>query len=280
MKLKVYQSYWGSSALPYGSDSEWSMEEKLAKIAEAGFDGVEYLMEDADNRQAMTPLCDKYGLDRSNIVFPWNPEEFTADIAAAKDGGASHINLQPMPITRTVAEAVPYIVRCHDMAAAAGYELFFETHRDRTTTDMYFTLDLIDAIPDMRLCGDLSHFLVGREFSGPPISEPNQKYMEQILERCGAFHGRVASREQVQVSISFPHNKVWFDLFAGWWEHGMRHARANAAADEVFHFVVELGPPTYAIQGAKGEELSDRWEEAIMIKNRVQKIWTALDAEG
>ncbi|MBT4100640.1 MAG: TIM barrel protein [Gemmatimonadetes bacterium] len=280
MKLKVYQSYWGSSALPYGSDTEWSMEEKLAKIAEAGFDGVEYLMEDADNRKAMTPLCDKYGLDRSNIVFPWKPEEFAADIAAAKDGGASHINLQPMPITRTVAEAVPYIVRCHDMAAAAGYELFFETHRDRTTTDMYFTLDLIDAIPDMRLCGDLSHFLVGREFSGPPISEQNQKYMEQILERCGAFHGRVASREQVQVSISFPHNQVWFDLFAGWWEHGMRHARASAGADDVFHFVVELGPPTYAIQGAKGEELSDRWEEAIMIKDRVQEIWAALDAEG
>ena len=280
MKLKVYQSYWGSTALPYGSDAEWSMEEKLAKIAEAGFDGVEYLMEDADHRKAMTPLCDKYGLDRSNIVFPWKPEEFTADIAAAKDGGASHINLQPMPITRTVAEAVPYIVRCHDMAAEAGYELFFETHRDRTTTDMYFTLDLIDAVPDMRLCGDLSHFLVGREFAGPPISEQNQKYMEQILERCGAFHGRVASREQVQVSISFPHNEVWFDLFAGWWGHGMRHARANAGADDVFHFVVELGPPTYAIQGANGEELSDRWEEAIMIKDRVQQIWATLDAEG
>ncbi|MEC9379356.1 MAG: sugar phosphate isomerase/epimerase [Candidatus Latescibacterota bacterium] len=280
MKLKVYQSYWGSTALPYGSDAEWSMEEKLAKIAEAGFDGVEYLMEDADHRKAMTPLCDKYGLDRSNIVFPWKPEEFTADIAAAKDGGASHINLQPKPITRTVAEAVPYIVRCHDMAAEAGYELFFETHRDRTTTDMYFTLDLIDAVPDMRLCGDLSHFLVGREFAGPPISEQNQKYMEQILERCGAFHGRVASREQVQVSISFPHTEVWFDLFVGWWEHGMRHARANAGADDVFHFVVELGPPTYAIQGANGEELSDRWEEAIMIKDRVQQIWATLDAEG
>ncbi|MED5415543.1 MAG: sugar phosphate isomerase/epimerase [Candidatus Latescibacterota bacterium] len=280
MKLKVYQSYWGSTALPYGSDAEWSMEEKLAKIAEAGFDGVEYLMEDADHRKAMTPLCAKYGLDRSNIVFPWKPEEFTADIAAAKDGGASHINLQPMPITRTVAEAVPYIVRCHDMAAEAGYELFFETHRDRTTTDMYFTLDLIDAVPDMRLCGDLSHFLVGREFAGPPISEQNQKYMEQILERCGAFHGRVASREQVQVSISFPPTEVWFDLFAAWWEHGMRHARANAGADDVFHFVVELGPPTYAIQGANGEELSDRWEEAIMIKDRVQQIWATLDAEG
>ena len=38
-------------------------------------------------------------------------------------------------------------------------------------------------------------------------------------------------------------------------------------------FVVELGPPTYAIQGADGEELSDRWEEALKIKDLVREIW-------
>ncbi|SVC98922.1 uncharacterized protein METZ01_LOCUS351776, partial [marine metagenome] len=192
MNFQVYQSFWGMGSLPFGEETEWRMEEKLAKIAEAGFDGVEWLMEEESHRNEMTPLCDKYDLKRSNIVFPWTPEEFAADLEAARTGGASHINLQPMPMPRTVAAVVPYIVRCMDMAADAGFELSFETHRDRTTTDMYFPLDLIEAIPDMVLCGDLSHFLVGREFAGPPISEQNQKYMEQILERCGAFHGRVA----------------------------------------------------------------------------------------
>lgn len=52
MKFRVYQSYWGMTALPYGGE-EWSMEEKLAKIAEAGFDGVEFLMEDKAHREAM-----------------------------------------------------------------------------------------------------------------------------------------------------------------------------------------------------------------------------------
>jgi sugar phosphate isomerase/epimerase len=279
MNFQVYQSYWGMSSLPFQGD-EWSMEEKLAHIAEAGFDGVEFLMEDKEHRDAMVPLCERYHLKRSNIVFPWTAAEFADDIAAARDGGASHLNLQPMPITRTVAEPIPYITRCIDMAADAGLDLFFETHRDRTTTDMYFTLDLIEAVPEMKLCGDLSHFLVGREFAGPPISEQNQKYMEQIVERCGAFHGRVASREQVQVSVSFPHNKVWFDLFAGWWEHGLRAFRQRAGADDTLTFVVELGPPTYAIQGPDGKEMSDRWEEAIMVKDRVREIWAKLEAEG
>ena len=272
MKFQVYQSYWGMSSLPFGG-KEWSREEKLAKIAEAGFDGVEWLMEEQAHREAMVPLCDKYNLQRSNIVFPWTPEEFKEDIQAAKDGGASHINLQPMPMPRLVAHGVSYIVRLMDMAAAAGYELFIETHRDRMTTDMYFTLDLIDAVPDMVLCGDLSHFLVGREFAGPPLSEKNQAYMEQIIGCCGAFHGRVASREQVQVPINFPHNKVWLDLYASWWEYGFKQFKARAGADDVMTFVVELGPPTYAMQGADGQELSDRWEEAIQLKDLVRDIW-------
>ncbi|HIG54123.1 MAG TPA: sugar phosphate isomerase/epimerase [Candidatus Latescibacteria bacterium] len=272
MKFQVYQSYWGMSSLPFGGE-EWSMEEKLAKIAEAGFDGVEWLMEEKEHREAMVPLCDKYNLQRSNIVFPWTPDEFEDDIQAAKDGGASHINLQPMPMPRLVAHGVSYLVRCMDMAAAAGYELFIETHRDRMTTDMYFTLDLIDAVPDMVLCGDLSHFLVGREFSGPPLSEQNQIYMEQILARCGAFHGRVASREQVQVPINFPHNKVWLDLYASWWEYGFRQFKERSGEDDVLTFVVELGPPTYAMQGADGQELSDRWAEAVQMKDLVREIW-------
>ena len=273
MNFQVYQSLWGMAGLPFGEDVEWSLEEKVARIAEAGFDGVEFLMEDKKHREEMLPLVDKHDLKRSNIVFPWKPEEFKDDIKASQDGGASHINLQPMPMPRQVAHCVSYLVRCMDMAAAAGYELFIETHRNRMTTDLHFTLDLLDAVPDMVLCGDLSHFLVGREFAGPPIEEAENQKMLSVVERCGVFHGRVASREQVQVSISFPHNKPWLDIYAGWWEHGFKHFKANAAPDATLTFVVELGPMWYAILGPDGKELSDRWAEAQQMMALVREIW-------
>jgi hypothetical protein len=60
MKFQVYQSYWGMSSLPFGGE-EWSMAAKLAKIAEAGFDGVEWLME--ENSAAWNPSC--------NWVWDW-----------------------------------------------------------------------------------------------------------------------------------------------------------------------------------------------------------------
>ena len=273
MKFQVYQSLWGMSGLPYGEEEEWSLEEKVARIAEVGFDGVEFLMEDKSHREEMLPLVEKYGLKRSNIVFPWTPGEFKDDIAAARDGGASHINFQPMPMPRLVAHGVSYLVRCMDLAEAAGYPLFIETHRNRMTTDLHFTLDLLEAVPDMVMCGDLSHFLVGREFAGPPFEEAEESKMRQVVERCGAFHGRVASREQVQVSISFPHNKPWLDVYAGWWEHGFRHFKATAAPDATLTFVVELGPKWYAILGPDGNELSDRWAEAQQMMELVREIW-------
>ena len=48
--------------------------------------------------------------------------------------------------------------------------------------------------------------------------------------------------------------------------------RKRAGEDSTLRFVVEVGPPTCAIQGADGQELSDRWEEALMIKDRVREI--------
>ena len=79
MKFQVYQSLWGMVGLPYGAD-EWSLEEKVEQIAAAGFDGVEFLMEDPDNLKAMLPLVEKHGLKRSNIIFPWTPDDIDADI--------------------------------------------------------------------------------------------------------------------------------------------------------------------------------------------------------
>ena len=128
------------------------------------------------------------------------------------------------------------------LADEAGLTLYVETHRDRMTTDLLFTLQLVDAVPSLRLTADLSHFVVGREFRYP-ISAENEALVGRILERSWAFHGRVATREQVQVQLSFPHQRMWLDVFRGWWELGFRDWRRRAPSSATLVFTPELHLP-------------------------------------
>ena len=146
------------------------------------------------------------------------------------------------------------------------------------TTDLFFTLHLLDRFPDLRLTGDVSHYVVGREFSWP-VSEENHALMHRIIDNCWGFHGRVASREQVQVQISFAHQKEWLELFMSWWEYGFRSWRKRAPPDATLTFLCELGPKEYAMTGPDGYELSDRWQGALMLKDMVRALWQRIETE-
>jgi hypothetical protein len=191
--------------------------------------------------------------------------------------GADHINLQPDIRPYTVDECIPLLEGWLRMAADAGLTLNIETHRNRMTTDLIFMLHILDRLPNLRLTGDLSHYLVGREL-WYPVSEADHRLMHRVLDNCWAFHGRVASREQIQVQISFPHMKHWLDLFMDWWEYGFRSWAGRAAPDATLTFLCELGPPEYAMTGADGYELSDRWVEANMLKDMVRGMWERVRA--
>jgi hypothetical protein len=283
LRLHVYQSMWGMERLPWKSDTLWTLEEQLDRIAGAGFDGISVSFTDAELARRVGGLAIARGLRIEVLAFPTTIEELRPVLATIDEVGrehVSHLNVQPNVRPFTVGESVPYVAGWQAMADEASVPMFVETHRDRMTTDLLFTLQLLDAVPSLKLTADLSHFVVGREFAWP-IDDADDAYVHRILERSYAYHGRVASREQVQIQISFPHHQQWLDLFAGWWADGFRHFRANAPANATLTFTTELGPPYwYAITGPDGDELSDRWSEAIQLAAVVRDIWTALESVG
>ena len=187
----------------------------------------------------------------------------------------SHINLQPDIRPRRIEDCLPILDGWMRLAENAGIPVFIETHRDRMTTDLFFTLDLLDRRPDLPLLADLSHFLVGREFAFP-VDEENHAHIRRILQNAHAFHGRVASREQVQIEISFAHHRPWVDLFLQWWDYGFRHWRSRAADDAELVFTCELGPKPYAITGRDGNDSTDRWAEALALRQMVRELWAAI----
>jgi hypothetical protein len=276
-RLLVYQSLWAMERRrPDGL--EWSLDEKLDMIHAAGFDGAGVRFFDRDYARQVTRKLGDWGLSWQAQCYPRSVEELQPILAHVAEFGADHVNLQADVRPHTVAECVPLIEGWRELARNAGVALHFETHRDRMTTDLHFTLRLLDRFPDLRLTGDLSHYVVGREFAWP-ISDENHRLMHRVIDQCWGFHGRVASREQIQVQISFPHQRDWLDLFMGWWEYGFRSWRRRAPDDATLTFLCELGPREYAMTGSDGYELSDRWQESQLLMRMVRELWERLDRE-
>lgn len=276
-RLLVYQSLWAmEQRRPDGF--EWSLDQKLDMIRAAGFDGAGVRFFDRAYAREVTHKLRGWGLTWQAQCYPRTVDDLKPILDHVAEFGADHVNLQADVRPHTVAECVPLIEGWRALAEDAGVSLHFETHRDRMTTDLYFTLRLLDRFPDLRLTGDLSHYVVGREFAWP-ISDENHRLMHRIIDNCWGFHGRVASREQIQVQISFPHQRDWLELFLDWWEHGFRRWRRRAPPDAVLTFLCELGPKEYAMTGRDGYELSDRWEEAQMLMRLVRELWQKLEQE-
>ena len=277
-KFLVYQSLWAMERRrPDGL--EWSLDEKLEMIRGAGFDGAGVRFFDYEYARTVTGFLREHGMSWQAQCYPKTIDDLKPIIEHVQELGADHINLQPDVKPYRLEDCIPYIEGWRRLAADAGIKLSIETHRDRMTTDLFFTLHLLDCFPDLRLTGDLSHYVVGREFAWP-ISEENHALMRRIIDNCWGFHGRVASREQVQVQISFPHQKEWLDLFMGWWEYGFAQWKKRAGPDETLTFLCELGPKEYAMTGRDGYELSDRWQEATMLKGLVRDLWHRVEARA
>jgi hypothetical protein len=279
-KFLVYQSLWAMERRrPDGQ--EWTLDEKLEMIRAAGFDGAGVRFFDRDYVRTVTGFLREHGMSWQAQCYPQTVDDLKPIIEHVKEFGADHINLQPDVRPHRLEDCIPYIEGWRRLARDAGITLQIETHRDRMTTDLFFTLRLLDCFPDLRLTADLSHYLLGREFAWP-VSDENHALMHRILDNSWGFHGRVASREQVQIQTGFAHHKGWVDLFMGWWAYGFRSWSRRAGPDATLTFLCELGPTPYAITGADGYELSDRWQEALAMRDAVRALWheTAARAPG
>lgn len=272
-ELLFFQSLWAMERR-HTDGHERSLEENIEMIAEAGFDGISAHYTKRSDVVGLNEAIRGRGLKIEGVCFPRSVEDLRLPLELAAEFPVTHINLQPDLRLRRVDDCLPLLDGWMRLAQDAGISVFIETHRDRMTTDLYFTLDLLDRRPDLPLLADLSHFLVAREFAFP-VTKEDDASIRRILANAHAFHGRVASREQAQIEISFPHHRPWVDLFLGWWEYGFRAWRARASQDAELVFTCELGPKPYAITGRDGNDTTDRWAEALMLRKMVHDLWNA-----
>ena len=168
LELEIFQSLWAME-LRRPDGKERPVEESFEMVAEAGYAGmaIDLGATDMATAKKTLPLFQKHGLGCLINAFPRSIEGLRPVLQMAKDFDARFVNIigQVMPLS--VEGMVPVIRQWLAMAEQEGVAIQFETHRNCITNDLFSTLLLLDAVPEMELCADLSHYLLDREFWYP-----------------------------------------------------------------------------------------------------------------
>ncbi|MEQ1899895.1 MAG: sugar phosphate isomerase/epimerase [Devosia sp.] len=269
-KLLILQNLWGMDRLRGQADRD--LAGNVAHIADGGFDGFSYTWFEREDARRTADPGKAHGLiyevrslahdiDSQKPVLEWGTEF-----------GVHQISIQTQARPRRLGDVVAILEGWQRLAEQVDFAVNIETHRGGMTNDLLVTLDLLEAVPSLRLTADISHYVVGREI-GLPVAPETDTQLHEILRHAEAYHGRVASSEQVQVSLSFAHARPWIELFQTWWRFGFADWRARSGPDAKPTFLCELGPQPYAIAGADGEELTDRWEESLLLRDLARTCW-------
>ena len=270
-ELLVYQAIWGLEGLE-AFDLNAGMARTLDAVLAAGFDGVGVALIRKEQSETVARVMSERGKTWEATAFVRTADDLARAVERSQELGAHHLNVQILERYDRVSEAVALLEGLEGVAARAEIPVHYETHRGRLTNDLLFTVRILDAMPHLKLTGDLSHYAVVHEMP-LPVPEADAARMSRVVAQCWGFHGRVAGSHQVQVSIRAPQHQAWVEQFRAWWREGFASWLGRSAPNGQLSFMTELGPPNYAIVDADGRELADRWRESLLLKGMAREIW-------
>jgi hypothetical protein len=268
-RLRLSHSLWSLRGLPIDGE-EWTLAEKFRRVREAGFEAVECWLT-PENEAEVKAALDAEGLRLALGHHPHSLEDTKRTVAQAKRLGADYLFAQPGTAFTPFAEAVALIRDGWAHASDEGVPYFLETHRNAATETLPATLRLLEAIPDIRITADLSHFFLVGEFYGWEAERLPER-LAPVLERVSSLHGRISNGEQIQVDVGDGSGQTP-QMMVGIWAQAMAAWLREARPGDVLPFASELGPPRYAITLPDGREFSDRWEQSLVMKRLAEQAW-------
>ncbi len=280
-RLLLVQAMWGMINLP-SKDKEWSLEEKVRMIKEAGFDAADQFdkgtLEATPQEKQLLAALNQHGLQAGYHVAIDSIDQFAPAIATAKRRKSPYVDVHVGNYFMPEKEAAELLRAMSVEAKRAGVAMMVQTHRGRVTQDLFRAINYAETIPDLRFCLDLSHYFVAGEIGGKLSPQADQAF-DALLRRAAMLDGRVSNGEQVQVDIGAsgdtPHAKNHAEL----WKRAMVYWLKSAKPGDMFVFRVELGPPNYSILVLDGQEMSNRWEQAKVMRSLAERLWNEAVAE-
>lgn len=256
-----------------------SLDEQLAAIAQAGYDGVQFFKPGEGDADA----CRSAGLRMAGVGRINRPDEADKIAAHAADSGHECLTLHVGWGMESDDEAARLIEAVLDAHHRRALPLYPETHRATIFQDMQRTIGFVRRFPDLRFNGDFSHWYAGQEMVYGGF-ENKLAFIDPVLTRVRFMHGRIASPGCIQVDLGDGNpetNAPHLAHFRAMWTRAFAGFLAGAAPGDVVVFAPELLSPKifYArtFTGASGRsvEEGDRWSQARLCCDIARQCFNA-----
>jgi len=149
---------------------------------------------DRDTAYKTMPLFRQYELGCVINAFPASMDDVQPVLEMAREFNAVVVNIIAQVIPSGVEEASLMVQDWMEEAEKEEVNIEFETHRNSVTNDLGYTARLLEAVPDMKLGVDLSHYVVDREFELPLRDEEAELIDRTTRIPTAPEMGRAVSR--------------------------------------------------------------------------------------
>jgi len=261
MKILYTKSKWEA-----GKDS---VSEFLKRVKSDGYDGVEIHVEFTPEE----PIAIRRAVADAGLVMiaQMNTWGATADehIEILERQFAGCVETQPLLInSQTGSDILSFEdnIRIHqralELSRESGVPFTSETHRGRYTNSGPGTRQLLEAVPELHLTADFSHWFCVHE--SDLSNQPENVAL--AIRQTRHLHARVGYEEGPQVSNPFneatmPTTKKFLAL----WQRVVDARRADGA--DCLTITPEFGPAPYMPLDLDGQPLADAWETNLAMLN-------------
>lgn len=254
-----------------------TLEATLERVKEGGYEGVEMgVPADRVERKKLQAILDDLGL--ALVAQQWTrgatPEEHARSFEEQYRRGAE---LDPLLVNShtgkdswSTAENAVILRKAEQLEAEVGVPVAHEVHRGRMTFSTVATMGLIDAMPNLRLTADFSHWCCVHE----SMLEDQKEQVQRAIEHSLHIHARVGHPEGPQVTDPrAPEWQLAVDAHVEWWQRILEQ-RAQAGA-QTLTICPEFGPPGYmVVQPYTRQPIADLREVNLymmeLLKNRLR----------
>lgn len=251
-----------------------ALEPFLERVKGSGFDGTEIFIPSlSEAPEEVTALHKQYELKLvAQIVTIGNDPD--AHLRSLEERFEVAVQCKPLLINgHTGRDIFPFednvriLRRAIALSQEHGVPFVNETHRGRPTYSAITTREYLEALPELRLTADFSHWMVVHE-SDLRDQEGN---VQLAIERSNHIHARVGYEEGPQVTDPRapewqPHLENHLSL---WRQIVDRHRQEGA---QRLTITPEFGPPTYMhTLPFTNQPVADVWEINVYMKDLLKQ---------